>query len=129
MIGIAVIGAGRIGRIHARNLQQHPAADLRYIFDVSAKAARQLAAECATEVGDIESVLADPLIQALVIASPTTTHAGLIAAAAAAARRFFVRNRLIIALPGPSKVWPWLRNTRCCCALVSTVDTIHLLKD
>ena len=100
MIGIAVIGAGRIGRIHARNLQQHPAADLRYIFDVSAKAARQLAAECATEVGDIESVLADPLIQALVIASPTTTHAGLIAAAAAAGKAIFCEKPLDLCLDG-----------------------------
>ena len=103
MIGVAVVGAGRIGQIHARNLQQNPAADLRYIVDVSAKAARQLAAECATEPGDIESVLADPLIRALVIASPTTTHAGLIAAAAAAGKAIFCEKLIDHCLDGARK--------------------------
>lgn len=94
MIDIAVIGAGRIGQIHARNLQQHPNANLRCIVDVSATAARNLAEACGTEVGSTESVLADASIQAVLIASSTDTHAELITAAAAAGKAIFCEKPL-----------------------------------
>ena len=75
MIDIAVIGAGRIGHIHATNLHQHAGAILRCIVDVSETAAAELAACCDTQVGSLESVLGDASIQAVVIASSTDTHA------------------------------------------------------
>jgi myo-inositol 2-dehydrogenase / D-chiro-inositol 1-dehydrogenase len=40
MVGIAVLGCGRIGRIHARNLARHPRARLLMVFDVLAEAAQ-----------------------------------------------------------------------------------------
>ena len=40
MLSIAVIGAGRIGRIHARNIAAHPGARLAGVADVDAAAAR-----------------------------------------------------------------------------------------
>ena len=46
MLSIAVIGAGRIGRIHARNIAAHPGARLVGVADVDAAAAQRLAAEC-----------------------------------------------------------------------------------
>ena len=36
MLSIAVIGAGRIGRIHARNIAAHPGARLAGVADVDA---------------------------------------------------------------------------------------------
>ena len=59
MSGVVIIGAGRIGRIHAANLHQHPLADVRYIVDVVDSAASDLAASCAAQVGTVESALAD----------------------------------------------------------------------
>lgn len=54
MVGIAVLGCGRIGRIHARNLARHPRARLRMVFDVLAEAAQQTA----TELGSATSATA-----------------------------------------------------------------------
>ena len=94
MIDIAVIGAGRIGQIHAANLHQHAAANLRCIIDVSATAAAQLAERCATEVGSLDAMLADKSIQAVVIASSTDTHAELVTACANAGKAIFCEKPL-----------------------------------
>ncbi|MCH8867622.1 MAG: inositol 2-dehydrogenase [Proteobacteria bacterium] len=94
MIDIAVIGAGRIGRIHATNLHLHPGANLRCIVDVSKTAAAELAAHCDTQVGSLESVLGDATVQAVVIASSTNTHAELIEAAANAGKSIFCEKPL-----------------------------------
>ena len=94
MIDIAVIGAGRIGRIHATNLHLHPGANLRCIVDVSKTAAAELAAHCDTQVGSLESVLGDATVQAVVIASSTNTHAELIEAAANAGKAIFCEKPL-----------------------------------
>jgi myo-inositol 2-dehydrogenase / D-chiro-inositol 1-dehydrogenase len=94
MTDIAVIGAGRIGQIHASNLFRHPAARLRCIVDVSATAAEKLAERCATESASLESVLADDSIQAIVIATSTDTHADLVVAAAKAGKAIFCEKPL-----------------------------------
>jgi myo-inositol 2-dehydrogenase/D-chiro-inositol 1-dehydrogenase len=94
VIDIAVIGAGRIGQIHATNLHQNTAANLRCIIDVSDTAAAQLAERCATEVGSLDAMLADKSIQAVVIASSTDTHADLVTACANAGKAIFCEKPL-----------------------------------
>ncbi len=94
MIDIAVIGAGRIGQIHATNLHQNAAANLRCIIDVSDTAANLLADRCATEVGSLDAMLADDSIQAVVIASSTDTHADLVIACANAGKAIFCEKPL-----------------------------------
>ena len=86
MVGIAVFGAGRIGRIHAKNLHQHVDADVLCIVDVDADAAKELASACNAVVASVGDALADPQVDAVVIASATDTHTDLIRSAAAAAR-------------------------------------------
>jgi myo-inositol 2-dehydrogenase/D-chiro-inositol 1-dehydrogenase len=94
LISIAVIGAGRIGQIHANNLQQNAAADLRCIIDVSDAAAEQLAERCGAAVGSLDAMLADESIQAVVIASSTDTHAELVTACAKAGKMIFCEKPL-----------------------------------
>ena len=56
MVGIAVLGCGRIGRIHARN----PRAKLVMVFDVLAQAAQQTATELGVKIAagdDLEGVV------------------------------------------------------------------------
>jgi myo-inositol 2-dehydrogenase/D-chiro-inositol 1-dehydrogenase len=94
VIGIAVVGAGRIGQIHAANIHRHPAANLKYIVDISDRAAQDLATKCNCSVGTIEEVLGDTSINAVAIASSTDTHAALIAAAARAGKAIFCEKPL-----------------------------------
>jgi myo-inositol 2-dehydrogenase/D-chiro-inositol 1-dehydrogenase len=94
VIDIAVIGAGRIGQIHASNLHQNPAANLRCIIDVSDAAASELAQRCASKVGTLDEMLADSSIRAVVIASSTDTHAELVTACAKAGKAIFCEKPL-----------------------------------
>jgi myo-inositol 2-dehydrogenase / D-chiro-inositol 1-dehydrogenase len=89
MIEVAVIGAGRIGVIHAGNVARHPGAKLRYVVDVNAHAAAGLAAAHGAGVTNVETALADPAVGAVVICSSTDTHADLIQRAAAAGKAIF----------------------------------------
>ena len=94
MISIAVIGAGRIGQIHASNLQRNLDADLQYIVDVSDIAASDLAVRCNAQTASLEQVFKNPSVQAVVIASSTDTHAELIVAAATAGKAIFCEKPL-----------------------------------
>jgi myo-inositol 2-dehydrogenase/D-chiro-inositol 1-dehydrogenase len=86
MLDIAVIGAGRIGRIHAGNVAAHPAARLVGVADPDAAAASALASACGARVVSLDEAFA---AEAVLIASPTPTHAGFIERAAAAGRAVF----------------------------------------
>jgi myo-inositol 2-dehydrogenase/D-chiro-inositol 1-dehydrogenase len=86
MLDIAVIGAGRIGRIHAGNIAAHPGARLAGIADTDEAAAGRLAASLGTRTLSVaDAMRAD----AVLIASPTPTHADYIEQAAAAGRAVF----------------------------------------
>ena len=74
MMEVAVFGAGRIGKIHAGNLVREPGVRLKYVSDVNAQAAQELAARYGAQVANIDTALADPAIGAVLIASSTDTH-------------------------------------------------------
>ena len=89
MTGVAVFGAGRIGTVHAENLHRHPDAQVRYVVDVDAGAAAGLASRCAARVASATDALTDKDVAAVVIATSTDTHTGLIKLAAAAGKAVF----------------------------------------
>jgi myo-inositol 2-dehydrogenase/D-chiro-inositol 1-dehydrogenase len=89
MIEAALFGAGRIGKIHAGNLARQPGARLKYVVDVNAAAAAELAARHGATVATVDAALADRAINAIVIASSTDTHAELLLRAAAAGKAIF----------------------------------------
>ena len=86
MLKIAVIGAGRIGQIHARNIAAHPGARLAGITDPVPEAAAALAAACAAPVLGLDEAFA---ADAVLVCSPTPTHADYIERAARAGRAVF----------------------------------------
>lgn len=93
-IDIAVIGAGRIGQIHARNIARHADARVRYVVDVNADAAAQLAEACGASVTDEKTALTDPEVRGVVIASSTDTHLPLIIACADNGKSIFCEKPL-----------------------------------
>jgi myo-inositol 2-dehydrogenase/D-chiro-inositol 1-dehydrogenase len=88
-IGVALFGAGRIGKIHAGNLARHPHTRLRYVVDVQQPSAEALAVQHGATVAGINEALADAGVAAVVIGSSTDTHADLIMRAAAAGKAIF----------------------------------------
>ncbi len=89
MIRIAVLGAGRIGKIHAGNVALSPRARLAGVADYVVEAASSLAAQLGTRVDTAENLIASPDVDAVLICSPTDTHADYIEAAVAAGKAVF----------------------------------------
>lgn len=87
MLRFAVLGCGRIGRMHARNLARHKRAELISVFDIAHKAAADTAAELGVvAAATVDEILADARVQAVLIATSTDTHVPLIVAAAKAGK-------------------------------------------
>lgn len=100
-VRLALIGAGRIGRSHARTLAfQTPGAELVVVADAIAENARQTAAECRVDrwTTDTDAVMADANIDAVVIASSTDSHAPLIIQAAQAKKDVFTEKPVALDL-------------------------------
>ncbi|MBL4906668.1 MAG: inositol 2-dehydrogenase [Sneathiella sp.] len=98
MIGICQFGAGRIGQIHAANAAASGRAELKYVVDVNADAAAELAGKYQASTASIEEALRDPDIKAVIIASSTDTHADLIEASARAGKAIFCEKPIDLSL-------------------------------
>jgi myo-inositol 2-dehydrogenase / D-chiro-inositol 1-dehydrogenase len=94
MIGFCQFGAGRIGAIHAGNIASHPDARLQFVVDPDRAAAERLAGRHRAAVGSQAEALANPAVNAVVIASSTDTHADLVEAAARAGKAVFCEKPL-----------------------------------
>lgn len=91
-VRIGLIGAGRIGQLHAKHLvQQIPQGQLTAVADVYRPAADALAQRynIASVYKDPVPIFQDPNIEAVVICSSTDTHALFIEQAAAAGKHIF----------------------------------------
>jgi len=89
---VGVIGAGRIGKVHAETIAfRIPEASLVAVTDVDESAAQALAERCGIPkvAGNSEEPLADAGVDAVLICSPTDTHAPLVIAAAAQGKHIF----------------------------------------
>lgn len=86
MLRVALIGAGRIGRVHARNIALNPKSRLAAVSDVAEAAGAALAGFYGAAARSTEEILADSAIDAVLIASSTDTHADLIEAASSAGK-------------------------------------------
>lgn len=71
----AVLGAGRIGAVHATAITTHPQAHVRWVVDPNLEAAEYVAQRGGGQAStDLAHVLADPEVDAVVVASPTPYH-------------------------------------------------------
>jgi myo-inositol 2-dehydrogenase / D-chiro-inositol 1-dehydrogenase len=84
-----IIGAGRIGKIHAGNIAARKDSTVALIADADAGAAASLGAATGGKVGSIDEILASKEIDAVAICSPTDTHADLIERSARAGKAIF----------------------------------------
>ena len=89
MLRIAMFGAGRIAEVHARSVSATEEVELAYVIDVDESRAQMLAQKYGAKVGTQDQVLNDVSVGAVIIASPTSTHADLVEASARAHKAIF----------------------------------------
>lgn len=88
-VRFGLLGAGRIGQVHAKAIGSNPKAKLVAVADPMADAASAIATQYGAEVRDIDTILASADIDAVVICTPTDTHADLIERFARAGKAIF----------------------------------------
>jgi len=86
---MALLGAGRLGAAHARTLAGLPEARLAVVADPRPEGRALGERYNARTVADPQEAIGDPAIQAVVIVTPTATHADLISAAARVGKAIF----------------------------------------
>ena len=75
MIKIAVLGCGRIGQMHARNVSNHPDTSLSAVYDTNKEFGEKIANELNVPlVSEDKKIFEDDNIDAVLVASPTGTH-------------------------------------------------------
>ncbi len=101
ILNIGVIGAGRIGKVHAATVAYRiPTARIAAIADVNLAAAQQVAAQFGVPIaaGDPAAIFENKDIHAVFICSSTDTHAKFIEAAAAAGKHIFCEKPIALDL-------------------------------
>lgn len=95
-IKIGIIGAGRIGKVHAENIAKFvPEMEIKTVADPYMSSESREFLECLripNTVTDPEAILSDPEIRAVVVCSPTDLHAEYSIKAAQAGKDVFVEK-------------------------------------
>jgi len=87
-ISVALVGCGRIGMVHLRNLVANPRLTLKYVVDVVESHAERAAKQSSTAkaVTDYKVVIEDKEIKGIVVCTPTAEHREVILAAVRAGK-------------------------------------------
>lgn len=98
-VHIAQVGYGYWGPNLARNFAQLPDAELTYLVDANpeARATAQRLYGCKA-VATLEEALADPVVDAVVLATPARTHHALAIAALNAGKELFIEKPLAMSV-------------------------------
>ena len=86
---LGILGAGRIGAVHAHNAAASARIELVAVSDVVSEAASALSKATGASAMAIDAVLDHPAIDAILLATPTDTHADLSERAAATGKAVF----------------------------------------
>ena len=97
-IKFGLLGAGRIGKVHAKAVTGDTQARLVAVADAMPAAAQAIADQNGCEVRTIEAICAAKDIDAVVICTPTDTHADLIEAFVKAGKAVFCEKPIDLSL-------------------------------
>lgn len=106
MINFALLGAGRIGKMHAALIAASAQAKLKYVFDSHQPSAAVLAQKYqVTAVDDIQTILQDADIDAVLIATSTDTHVGFITQCAKAGKAILCEKPIDLSTELVAECW------------------------
>lgn len=111
MINIALLGAGRIGQMHAKIISDNANSKLSYVFDVYQPAAEKVAEQYnAIVADDVEVILSDERVDAVLIATSTDTHVDLIIKAAKAGKAILCEKPIDLSTQRVQQCWQEIKS-------------------
>ena len=104
MIRMSLLGAGRIGHVHAKSIKANTNADLCYIADINDQSASHLAKQVNAKVIDFQTAITADDVDAVVIATSTHIHAELSHIALTAGKAVFCEKPIDLDLEKTTSV-------------------------
>ncbi len=106
MLRIAMLGAGRVGQVHARSISEHPEAELALVVDPIEAAASALGGTVRRAVEPRpRGRLRDASIDAVVIGTPTNTHIDMLQRAVASDKKILLEKPIDLDLAKIDAAW------------------------
>jgi len=105
-IGAAFLGVGRMGETHLRNLRSIPRVKVVVVADPNLEAAERgkELSQAELAITDVEKAIEHPAVDAVIIVTPTNTHARLIELAAKAGKAIFSEKPIALELEETRRV-------------------------
>ena len=97
-VRFAILGAGRIGQVHARAVAGEPRATLVAVADPVAEAAQKAVGAYGGEIRTMDAIIDASDVDAVAICTPTDTHADLIERLARAGKAVFCEKPIDLSL-------------------------------
>jgi predicted dehydrogenase len=112
-LGIAVVGAGRIGTLRARLAAKHPAVRFLAIADRDPARASALAGEAGADfyAGDNDEAIGHPDVGAVIVSTPEQEHVAPVCKALALGKTVLVEKPLALSLEGADTILEALRQS------------------
>jgi len=99
MINVTLIGAGRIGIMHAKNLLDNVNCNLNYVFDINNEFAKKVSDLTGAKIAETpEEAINDSNTDVVFIASATDTHTKFIIEAAKAGKAIFCEKPIDLSI-------------------------------
>ncbi|OGA39144.1 MAG: hypothetical protein A3G24_15680 [Betaproteobacteria bacterium RIFCSPLOWO2_12_FULL_62_13] len=113
-LGVAVIGAGRIGTLRARLAAKHPAVDFLAISDLDPARARALAEQTDADFysGDNFKVIEHPEVNAVFVSTPEGEHAAPVRRALELGKPVLVEKPIALSLDDADAILDTLKHTK-----------------
>ena len=110
MLKFALMGAGRIGKMHAANITLHPKCNLTYVYDINRDLAQKVAKENNAQVASSPEEAVNSDIDVLFIASASPTHVDLITMSAKAEKAIFCEKPIDLDINKVNDCFEKIRN-------------------
>lgn len=108
---VALVGVGRMGRIHADVTERIPNLNVVCVSDLNLDAAREVATRFDARADNLQATLAADDVQAVVVSTPTLTHEEVILASIEAGKPVFVEKPLAHDLAASDRIVAAVRAT------------------
>src|SRR5690348_1853501 len=112
-LGIAVVGAGRIGTLRARLAAKHPSVRFLAVSDKDPARARALAEQAGADVhsGSNDEVIAHPDVTAVFVSTPEQEHTDAVCKALELGKAVLVEKPIALSLHDASRILDTLKRT------------------
>ena len=112
-LGIAVVGAGRIGTLRARLAAKHPSVSFLAVSDRDPARARSLAQQAGADFhsGDNIEIISRPEVNAVIVSTPEGEHAAAVCKALELGKPVLVEKPIALTLADADRILATLKQT------------------